>query len=47
MKTLIVTTITGGTIRLEQCTALGLDHIAHSHGVYAIQPTDTITEITH
>lgn len=45
MKTIRVETFSGGNFILKDCTALGLDHIAHSEGIYAIQDGDTFTEI--
>lgn len=45
MKTLRIETETGGIFILEECTALGMEHIAHSKGIYKIEDTDKITEV--
>lgn len=45
MKTIIVETPAGGIIRLENCTALGMEHIAHDKGVYGICEGDKLTEV--
>ena len=45
MKTIRIETALGGIFILKECTALGMDHIAHKDGIYAIQEGDKLTEI--
>lgn len=45
MKTIRVETANGGIFILKDCTALGMDHIAHTNGIYAIEDGDVLKEI--